>query len=164
MQSNKTAFNTSIIKTFKHIFCKMKARSWTGSRTSLIRVNILIALTVSIIIFTTNIWRKRNVSITFEPFFINSKIKFHGTKFSSCISRNINNCTNCSIWKFIMHTRLLFFCIFYHCIPNSTFLIYSIQKHKFLFTSSSFFNTINTSTTNPAIIKNHKCICRNQIW
>ena len=155
MQSYKMTFNSSLIQTFQHFFCKMQTCCRTSCRTSLICINILIAFRVFFCITTFNVWWKRNMTVTFKPVFINCKIKLHCTEFSTGISRNINYSTNCSIRKFIMHTRLLFFGRFYHCIPDCTFFINRIQKHKFLLTTCSFFYTINTGTTYSGIIKNH---------
>ena len=101
--------------------------------------------------------------VSFKPVFVYCKVKFKGTKFGPCISFVFNNGCNSPVRKLIMHARLLLFCRLYHCVPDAAFLVDCIKKHKFSFASGSFFNSINSSSTNSAVIKNHKCSRFNQI-
>ena len=97
------------------------------------------------------------MTVSFEPVFINCKIKFKGTEFSSGISFVVNNFCYSSVWEFIMHARLLLFCRLYHCIPDAAFFIDCIEEHELCFAAGCFFDSVNSGTANTAVIKNHEC-------
>ena len=103
------------------------------------------------------------MTVSFKPVFINCKIKFKGTEFCSGISFVLNNLSNSSVRKLIMHAWLLLFSRLNHCIPYVAFFIDCIEEHEFSFTAGSFFDSVNTGTANTAVIKNHEGAGFNQI-
>ena len=158
MKGYKSPFNSLVRKAFEHFFSKVKAGCRAGRRTCISCINILVAFAVLFCITPLNIRRKRNVTVTFKPVFVNCKIKLYGTEFSSCITSMFNNCSHSSVREFIMHSGLLLFCTLYHCIPDAAVLIDCVQKHKLTFAAGSFLNSVNAGTADTGIIKNHQSV------